>query len=165
MKNKKGYTLMEILLVVVIFSLLGVIVTQVVASTLRGSGKSENTVVVRENVSYAIGVMERNIRNAEEIQTCTGSRLDYINVDVEEVFYECQLDGVINRIFSSELNGYLTNDEISIDNCSGVFNCPPGNPINYVDIKITAVDAQSAGSENALTAQHNESIRVRLRNY
>ena len=69
-KLQKGMSLLEILVVVAIFSILGVIVTRSVLLTLRGSKKSESQVKVRENVNYALAVIERQLRNADSIVTC-----------------------------------------------------------------------------------------------
>ena len=61
-KTLKGMSLLEILIVVAVFSILGVIVTRSVLLTLRGSKKSESQVKVRENVSFSLGVIERQLR-------------------------------------------------------------------------------------------------------
>ena len=165
-KANNAYTLVEILVVVLVFSILGLVITRVVTTTLRSSGKSENTVILRENINYAMGVMERNIRNAEEIVRCQPLKLDYKNSLGSEENYECAVSGGIGRITSSELGGqFLTNSEVSVDCTVGttVFSCPTSD---VVDIIISAIDAQSAStSENALTTNYSESIRVKLRNY
>lgn len=166
-KSYTGYTLVEILVVVLVFSILGLVITRVVVTTLRNTGKSENNLILRENVNYALGVIERNIRNADEIISCTGgSTLTYRSTSGSVESYVCDDSSGIGRIISSELDGnFITNEEISVD-CSTVFICPPINPIDYVDINITAIDAASElGGENALTVQYSEPIRIKLRNY
>ncbi|MBN1168787.1 prepilin-type N-terminal cleavage/methylation domain-containing protein [Candidatus Woesebacteria bacterium] len=162
--NEKGYTLVEILVVVMVFSILGLVVTGVVTTTLRSSGKSENSVVVRENVNYAMGVMERQIRNAEEVTCDSDILLTYTNSDGSSgETFECVVDGNgIGQIQSSNPNGFLTNDSVDIE-CSGIFDCSTAPDV--VDVLITATDAQSAAGENALTTDYSESIRIKLRNY
>ena len=73
-KNIKGYSLVEILVVIVLFSVLAVIATQTLFLSFRGSRKSGNVVLVRNNVDHATGVMERHLRNARAWQSCSGRR-------------------------------------------------------------------------------------------
>jgi prepilin-type N-terminal cleavage/methylation domain-containing protein len=59
MKNKiffknfnKGLSLIEILVVVAIFAILGIIVSSALVLTIQGTKKSESLVRVRENINY-----------------------------------------------------------------------------------------------------------------
>lgn len=161
LSNKKGYTLVEILVVVLVFSILGIVITSVVSSTLRNSGKSEHSVVIRENVNYAMGVMERQIRNAEEVICDSDTELTYISSVGSEETFECIESSGIGRIESTNPSGNLTNDSVDID-CNDIFTCFT----DVVDITINAMDVQSAlNGENALTVEYSESIRIKLRNY
>src|SRR3990170_3264778 len=66
----RGYSIVELLVVVTIFTFLAIIVTQAVVLTLRGSRKGESLISVRENLDYAFAVMERQLRSARSITSC-----------------------------------------------------------------------------------------------
>ncbi len=66
--NILGLSLIEILVVVSIFAILGIIITRSVILTLQGSKKSESLIRVRENLDYAKSVIERQIRNADNAE-------------------------------------------------------------------------------------------------
>jgi len=162
-KLQKGMSLLEILVVVAIFSILGVIVTRSVLLTLRGSKKSESQVKVRENVNYALAVIERQLRNADSIVTCPNdpSRIDYIDDRGEPTSFACSnLGGEDSHVASG--SGKLTASDIIITSCS--FTCSPGASTNpdYVDVAITAAEADAVGIEGANVSA---AIKIYLRDY
>ena len=67
---KKGYSLIEMLVVIGIFAMLAVLVTQIMAASLRGTKKSTSATTDRSGISYAVGVMERQLRGAQTIIDC-----------------------------------------------------------------------------------------------
>ena len=80
-KNNKGYSLVEILVVLVLFSVLAVIATQTLFLSFRGSRKSGNVVLVRNNVDHAVGVMERHLRNARAWTNCSATEIEYTDAE------------------------------------------------------------------------------------
>ncbi len=148
--NQKGMSLLEILVVVVIFSVLGIIVTRSVLLTLRGSKRSESSVKVRENVNFSLGVMERQLRNSDLIPNCPNpdpEELDYIDEFGNSSTFSCESIGDDGYVASDSAR--LTNEEVDITSCT--FTCSPGTSANpaSVDISLTARDANSTGLENA----------------
>lgn len=59
--NQKGYTVIELLAVLVVMVSVGVIITSVLFTSLRGTGKSNIVNEVRQNGNYAISQMSRMI--------------------------------------------------------------------------------------------------------
>ncbi len=57
--SQQGYTLVELLTVIVIMVVVGLIVTSIIVSSLRGTGKSTVLDNVRENGNYAILQMSK----------------------------------------------------------------------------------------------------------
>ncbi len=152
----KGYSLIELLVVMVIFTGLGIIVTQSLATTLKGSKKSETTGRLRENIDNALSVMEREIRNAKSIESCESNSLVYTDQQDEEESFTCFASGGINSIRSSTLGGDLTGRSVgtavNITSCPGdLFACstPVGSEPQSVSIKISAVEASTGGAEGA----------------
>lgn len=63
----KGFTLVEILVVVAILALAGVIMVVIFANTLRGSSKSQILGVIKQNGQAALDKMDKTIRNADNV--------------------------------------------------------------------------------------------------
>jgi prepilin-type N-terminal cleavage/methylation domain-containing protein len=68
MKNKKsqsGYTLIELLTVMVVLVAVGMIITSILVSTLRSGDKSTTTNYIRQSGNYAIAQMSKMIAYAK----------------------------------------------------------------------------------------------------
>lgn len=158
---------MEILVVIMIFAVLGILVTQSVILTIRGSRKSESLVKVRENLNYAMSIVERQLRNSNSITTCdAGSqRIDYTDQDDEQAYFSCNEIGSENSHIASgsgTISARLTNTETKITSCS--FSCTYGADLipSIVNIDFTAEDAEITGTENSQVSISNQ---IYLRNY
>lgn len=94
-KMNKGLSLLEILVVITIFSVLGILVSQSVILTVRGTKKSESLVSVRENVNYAMGVIERQVRNSDKIvcEESTETNLSYVDQEGNASDFWCVIGG------------------------------------------------------------------------
>lgn len=68
---KRAFTLIELLIVVTILGGILVAITQLLATSLSGSGKSQALQLVKENGQFAISVIEQTSRRAERITACT----------------------------------------------------------------------------------------------
>lgn len=160
----KGMSLLEILVTVAIFSVLGVIVTRSVLLTLRGSKKSESQVKVRENINYSLAIIERQLRNANSIVVCPNpdsSRIDYKDTFGNATSFSCVSIGGADPYIASG-SARLTNNEVKITSCS--FVCAQGlttNPVS-VDVSIEAVDANAVGIEGAKVSA---TTKIFLRDY
>ena len=64
---KMGFSIIEIIMVVGIFAVIGILVARTVIFTIRGTNKSEASIVVRENVDYAMNVMQRQLEGAKTV--------------------------------------------------------------------------------------------------
>lgn len=161
-KNLKGISFIEILVVIAVFAILGVLATRAILLTLRGSRKSESVVKVRENVNYALAVIERQLRNAESIDTttCTGGRVDYKNQDGIGSSFVCTNIGAGGYIASGSAR--LTSTDVAVTLCS--FSCSPasGDVLPSVTVNVTAQDAVATGVESA---QVSSSTQIFLRTY
>jgi prepilin-type N-terminal cleavage/methylation domain-containing protein len=147
---KKGVSLIEMLVVVAIFAVLGILISRVILTTLRGSNKSNSLVKVRENLDYALAVMERQIRNADSVTTCPNpdhSRIDYRDGRGTATFFSCANIGPAGYVASGSAR--LTSSEIGITSCS--FSCTPavGRVPPSVTINLIGEDPNSPGVEGA----------------
>ena len=166
----RGVSLIEMLIVVFIFSILGVVVTRTLALSLRGTSKSENVTIVKQNVDFALGTIERHLRNAQFL-TCSGSgnTLSYEDQwqSSTNVRFRCVSSSPSYIASSSAVAGVpidvrLTSNDVDIINCTTVFNCNISTNPHSVDITITAKRTGSSGAEGS---QVTSSTKILLRNY
>ena len=159
LKISAGISLLEILVAVAIFAVLGVMVTRSIALTLRGSKKSELTLKVRENIGYSLSVIERQLRNADSITSCSSdTEIGYIDSFGNPSTFSCEgMDGGDPYIASGSAR--LTSNEVKITKCT--FSCTSTEP-PAVNVSITAIDSQAEGVEGASVTA---STKVYLRTY
>ncbi len=165
MKNKQsGLSLLEILVVITIFSILGVVVTRSVLLTIQGSKKTESLVKVRENVDFAMTVIERQIRNADSITACPLSDPDifsYSDSTGKTTTFSCvNIAGADGYIASG--SGRLTNDTIKLTACS--FSCTPGTSNNPSSVSVI-VTAEDKSTVTGATSSFSTTNTIYLRNY
>lgn len=84
--NSKGYTLVEMLAVIVVFSIIGGIISVIFSSSLRGSNKANITNEVRQNGNYALIQMSRMIAYARSF--------DGISIDGVSYNADCYVEPV-----------------------------------------------------------------------
>ena len=163
-----GYSIVELLVVVTIFSFLAIIATQAVVLTLRGSRKGESLISVRENLDYAFAIMERQLRSARSITSCCPSNTPctsdtLVYEDSERNITDFACVGGASGYIASE-SARLTTSDIIVDCTQTIFKCPVAVPgvAPTVLITVTAYDADSAGIEGASVTT---STRILLRTY
>lgn len=163
MNTKKGFSLIELLVVISIFAVVGMLTTSIVAITLKTSKKSDSLVRVRENANYALAVIERQIRNAENISVCNGvssPSLAYTSIEGVLGTFTCVTPGVAGYIASGSAR--LTTDDISVTSCSFICSQTDINNPQIVKVSITAEDAVStSGEKGSITSD----IEIITRNY
>jgi len=127
-KTQRGFTLIEILVVVGLLAIIAVIGSSMFFTTLRSSGKGKTLTTVKQNGDYALSTIERLIRDSEEIiansdgDICESgmNKIKTKRLDGSEVEFECLDEGeTISYIASNSAR--LTSDEVKLDNCS--FDC------------------------------------------
>ncbi len=164
MRNSKlGVSLIEIIIVVAIFSVLGVLVSRVILTTLRGSNRSESLVRVRENLDYALAVIERQIRNADGVSPCPNPdslRIDYKSSQGISTYFACMNIGSVGYIASGSAR--LTSDEINIFSCSFVCSPASGKVPPSVSVNLEARDINATGIE---AARVTVATKIFLRTY
>jgi prepilin-type N-terminal cleavage/methylation domain-containing protein len=166
--NSLGYSLIELLVVMALFGLLMLIATQSLVLTLRSTNKSESLGKVRESVEFAVSVMERNIRNAKNIDVCpnppvgTTQMLTFKNQDGSNGGYSCIPVGAPGNFALVGPDGSMTGPEIKITACSVSCKPNPGVPPS-VNIKITAED--NTGLTGAENSQVTSETNIFLRQY
>ncbi len=161
--NKNGFSLIEMLVVMAVFAVLTVVMTQILFVTIRGAKKSDAIVRVRQNLESAVGSMERQLHNAVDIPECPNP--DPLTLTLEDIngagtTFSCINIGSSGYIASNSARLTAATD-IVITACS--FTCTGGGSTpKSVILNITAEDAVGTGSEKA---SMSISDRVSLRSY
>lgn len=167
MENQKGISLLEVLIVITVFAILGVIVSGSIILSIAGSKKTESIVKVRENISYSMGIIERQLRNADAVVDCPNPDsqvIDYQDQDGNTTSFSCvnvpPASGEDSYVASG--SSRLTNSDIIITGCS--FSCTPETTTNppLVTISIEAKDAKALGAQSS---QVTSATQIYLRNY
>lgn len=166
MPKEKGFSLIEILVVLVVFSFIGVIVAQSILTTLRGAKRSDSDSKVRSNIDYAVAIIERQLRNAREVTcptTCpsgNGTCLNFTDQKQRTASFFFQTTGNDRYIASSSATQRLTNSDVEITALT--FTCTPatGNVAPSVEISISARDRTLGGVERS---QITTSTQILLR--
>lgn len=164
MKKIHGTSFIEILVVMAIFAILGLLVSRIILVTLRGSNKSEALVKVRENLDYALAVMERQLRNANGVAPCTGTsstRIDYTDELGNSSYFECITSGSGSDVYVGSGLGRLTNNEVVITFCN-IVCASSGTSQPSVTITLEARDAHATSIESAKVSS---STQIFLRTY
>jgi len=154
---KRGFSLIETLVVIAMFAIVAAVVSQSTAVSLRGSKKSDASAKTRENLSSAIGVIERRLRGASEITTvCDG-------VTPTQSVQLTNQDGVTNTIScnpdtscTSGSNTYVlldsdkltSTDDICITKCDFVCTQPSTNLPPTIEITIQGQSKDATGIED-----------------
>lgn len=158
---ESGISLIEILVVVTVFAVLGVMVSSSLVLTIQGTKKSESLIRVRENLNYSLAVVERNIRNANEILECPNSdpsKITYLDKNGVSASFSCVGVGQPDSfIASGSANLRITSNTIKITSCT--FTCtqadlsnPPSVTVNVAvqDASVTGVQGSSVTAESKI---------------
>lgn len=171
MKKIKGFSLIEMLVVVAVFSFVAIIATQSLVDSLRGSRKSENIGTIKTSLEYSLSSMERVLRNSQDI-TCVGNtRLNFTDENNIQGWYECLTDasgGFISSDSASTAPARLTSSKVDINSgcTTAVFTCdnplPPSLTPSSVNIMLIGRDLTTSGAESG---QATARTKILLRTY
>lgn len=145
MQNKiiqKGFSLFEMLVVITVFSLLAVLVTQSMAYSIKGSKKSENIAKMRSSLNYTLDLMERDIRSASSCTDNSGESITITDENDKQITYRCLTSS--GRAWIASASSSLTADFIDLETCqisciSPQLNLTPGS----VHIVIEAINVDT----------------------
>ena len=157
MRQKAGFSLMEILIVLGLFAVLTAVSTQAIFLSIQGTRKSEASVTVRENLDQALAVVERRLRGATDV-VCSAAPTDavtFTDQDGVDSDFSCEVDHL------AQATRRLTSSEVGVTAC--LFVCSPGlvSP-ETVTVTVTAIDNSVQGIEQS---QMTTAKTIVLRNY
>ncbi len=152
---QKGFSLIEILVVIVMFTTLALLVTQSTLRSFQGTRKADASGKVRDNLDFAASVIERHVRNAKSItSTCNGTNitaLTYIDQDGRTGSFSC-LGGSNMYVASGSANVRITSDDVALSTC--FFRCTTTSSVTppAIDYTFAGVAANAPGSEGSFAS-------------
>lgn len=161
MREKRGFTLIEILVVFGILAIISVVASNMFFAVLRGTTKTKSMQLIKQNGDYAISLMVRMIRNARSISTYTPSSLTIINPDGGTTIFSC-----VNNVITSN-SASLISTEVKVVSCIAVFTVTDGEPGISPDTVAIDFDLSQVGVTDRPEEQAQVKFKttVSLRNY
>lgn len=166
----KGISLVEILIVITIFALLGLIVSSSLILTIHGTKKSDAAIKVRENINYSLSVIERNLRNAKSVTVCAEEgdtnpdnykSITYIDQYGVSSTFSCVNTGSDNSYIASG-SAKLSSGDVNVTNCS--FSCAQPEDLSKPPFVSVEISATNTGGSGVLNASVSAETRIYLRN-
>ncbi len=176
MKKNKGFTLIEVLVVIGIFIVLTTVVLSVLITVLRGSKQSDSIILVRQNGEHAMNQMVKTMRFSGSLDyprplggtppVCSGSGITTQSVQVTSLTliqdtFSCPSN--FNYPNFIALNGTrLTNSNtVVVKSCSFVCTQPTGGPPT-IGISFTLSKVNSSGlTEGNSSSSFQTSVTLR----
>jgi prepilin-type N-terminal cleavage/methylation domain-containing protein len=160
-KINSGFSLIETMIVLVVFATIALITSQALISTLSLSAKAKSTAKVRQEIDYALSIMERHLHNSSALVNCPNTdkkKLQYQDALGATTTFSCE--SVNNDNFIASGSARLTSELISVTSCN--LDCYPasGATPGYVKITLNAVEKTRSGKE---TGQIDVSTLIHLR--
>jgi len=124
MAIKKGYTLIELIIVVGLVSILSIGISSAVLINATTATRTKNITNLRAAGGYSLNTIKQLIRSSRSITACDSDTISLQNQDGATTTISLELDNSVNRIASNS-GIYLTPDDISIVNFT--ITCLPNN--------------------------------------
>lgn len=175
---KKGFSVIEILIVIGVFAVIGVLATQSVNLTIKSSKKSDSITFVKQELDFASENIERLLQTAGSVmvpgcssalnvatksvgfRTSTGLRGDVACIDFVSGLYTLSDPRVATS--SGEEISYkqrLTTQDLAITNCN--FVCSDQNSETVIDFTISARAKNVTDMSENLQVETSRKILVR----
>ena len=161
-KNKSGFSLMEVIVSVALFSIIVLSSTEIFSLVIKGQREAIANQNVQESLKYFFEVTGKEIRmarrdngkcvNVEDGEIFTtniqGDVLNFQNYYEECVSYELVNTGDVNRwqITRGANSGYISPAKINIENLQFTLNTT-GQPIVTISLFAYAIGDQKEASE------------------
>jgi len=151
----RGFSLIELLIVITVLGVLGVVVSQSILVSIRTTNKTNSTISVREDVAQTVETMERRLLNAKSLDSaCTDSAqsLAYTDQDGMPHEFSCAQVGVDGHIAID--GSRVTRDDVSITKCSFACSQPGFRVAPVITVNVAAESSREGieGSEIELTS-------------
>lgn len=165
---KKGFTLVELLVVLAIFLTVGGVIISVLYISLRGSNKAEVVTSIKQNGDFALSQMVKSIRFAGSLnspsscvpsQSASSITITSIS-DGAQTTYSCPANA--NDPITSNSAALVDTNAVSVSNCSFVCSQATVNDPPRVTIQFTlSAKTTNALQENTTSLPFQSSVILR----
>ncbi len=178
MKNQKGFTLIELLTVMSIMIVVGIVITAILASILRGTNKTTTVSAVKQNGDYAISQMSKMIRNAASLDSgCSSqptptpmSSITITTVDGTQAVFDC--NGTVGtppqQTIASNSASLLDTSAVSLVSNSCSFLCTQRSasdaPFIQINFSLTSASTSQLVEQKVNAIPFQTSVIVRNQN-
>lgn len=130
---KKGFSLIELVIVIGLMSLLSLAISSIMLTTIMTSNKLKTATKIKQAGSYATVTIETLLRNAKAVTTCdsTTNTIKIVNPDGGQTTLFAQSDGVNTRIASNS-GKYLTPEKTKV--LSFNLTCEPEDNPTFIKL-------------------------------
>ncbi len=164
-KHHRGFTLIEVIVVLGIFAVISAMVPLIFSSILKNTNKSYLSGIVRQEGSYAVSVMESLLRNAEDVSgSCqTGmTSLKILDNGGQESEFICVDAGLAGGYIASN-SARLTTTKVKLSDCS--FNCESfGESLPKkigIDFTLSQAAEGTLSPENSFSMTFQSTVSIR----
>lgn len=168
-KFKLGFSLIEVLIVIALFATIATVAAESTLLSLRSARKADTISEIRDNLDFAVAVIERQTRNAQEINSLceptgtTSTSFSYVDEHESNTSFSCEfISGSSPPFFIASGSARLTSDDIELTECTFICTDPEGNLPKYIDIHLVGEKAGINGSDQSVVSVDT---RVMLRAY
>ncbi len=143
--SERGFTLVEMLVVISLLSIVGVIILTIFSRTLKGSNKAQIIAVIKENGQSVLENMDKTIRNSDSV-FCTNNSTIVVNSGNIYTRYKFITNAGLNGYIQREVFAFANNDTQAISQSSHL--C-----IDYTDVNITPVKLTDDNSQTGVSVE------------
>lgn len=126
-KYSSGFSLVELLIVVVLMGMISIMISEVFIMTIRSHVKSEIIKEIKQSGDFAMSVMESMVRNATDITvpSCNTNLQTFTitNPDGNDTTFDCSDSTAIASV--SAVRQSLTSEKTTVALCTFRVICPP----------------------------------------
>lgn len=140
----KGYSLIEILVVLSVFGILAVVSTQAVLLSIRSSRKSESSITVKDNLDIALSTIERQLRFAQSVDCVSSTQVNYIDTRGTSTSFSCPA----NLGYIASGSARLTSSDVDVT-CSFACSVEVTGATPSVTVSLTGSEENTTGVEGA----------------
>lgn len=164
----RGFSLIELLIVVALLGIIMVGVSQLLVTTLSGTSKATASQLVKENGQFALGTMERTVRRARRVTTCAGPTLiiDVPDTAGTVVTYTFQQSGsqLTRRVNTEDTVSLVSTPDVTVDSFLCTFTQATANNPSIVKLELNLSKSATGATDLRVLSQRFETT-VSLRTY
>lgn len=168
---RKGFTLVEILVVIGVLTVMGVILTEIFFRSIRGINKAEMISRIKQNGQTSLGIIDKTLRSADGI-FCTNADGSAILFSKNGVYTRYRYNSATPTVNGSLSVDYPTSDDCSaaVVNQSYLTDLGSNDPKTGVSVSQTGttgvfVRTQTSGVKDIITISFDIGVPIGLPAY